>query len=159
MSDKRQGAKDHRTGWPLATPDLPVVLRIQFEVLLREQSDFLDRTQKLVAAWTKRRHEGMAAAIRTFQKFQGCQGVGDMAAAYGEWLNGSMGRIMADMAEARDEALRLAAVGEKVMAALSSANGGKVASSETAVVRATNDQSLRGGVSAPAAKLARDVQP
>ena len=41
-----------------------------------------------------------------------------MTTAYAEWLTNSMNRIFADVNDARDEALRLAEIGRKSVAAL-----------------------------------------
>jgi hypothetical protein len=71
-----------------------------------------------MVAWTKRRQEAMEASSRTFHAICGCKDAGAMTIAYAEWLTNSMNRIFADVNDARDEALRLAEIGRKSVAAL-----------------------------------------
>jgi hypothetical protein len=91
--------------------------QFQMRALLQEQAELLDETQKIMAAWTKRRQEAMEASFRTFQAISACKDAGAMTTAYGEWLTNSMNRIFADMNGARDEAVRLAELGQKSVAA------------------------------------------
>ncbi len=94
------------------------ILQVQMRALLQEQADLLDETQRTMAAWTKRRQEAMEANFRTFQAMGGCKDPGAMIAAYSEWLTNGMNRIFADMNDARDDALRLAEIGQKSIPAL-----------------------------------------
>lgn len=96
-------------------PGLSEALRGQMDAVLHDQAELLDETQKMMAAWTKRRHEAMEAGLQALQRFSNAEDVGEIAAAYGEWLTSSMSRIMADMAIARDGTLRLAGLGTKRM--------------------------------------------
>src|SRR5271166_5256589 len=52
---------------------------------------------------------------------------------YGEWLTNSMNRIFADMNDAREEALRLAEIGRKSVAALFRPTADAVASTKNTV--------------------------
>lgn len=92
---------------------LPEALRGQIDAVLHDQAVLLDETQKMMAAWTKRRHEAMEAGLQALRKFSNAEDVGEIAAAYGEWLTCSMSRIVEDMAVARDGTLRLAGLGAK----------------------------------------------
>ena len=92
-------------------PDWSQALSVHMDAVLHDQAELLDETQKMMAAWTKRRHEAMEAGFRALQKLSAPQDAGEMAAAYGEWLSSSMDRIMADMAAARDGTLRLVGLG------------------------------------------------
>jgi hypothetical protein len=71
-----------------------------------------------MAAWTKRRAEGAEANFRIFQAMGRCMDPASMSAAYCEWLTSSMNRILADMDDVREEALRLAAKGRNSMTAI-----------------------------------------
>lgn len=119
MSDQTETGKGAGTARPFVSPDVTGSLQVQMQALLQEQAEFLDETQRAMAAWTKRRQEAMEANFRTFlQSMGGCKDPAAITAAYGEWLTGSMNRIFADMNDARDEALRLAGLGQKSMTVL-----------------------------------------
>ena len=101
-----------------AMPDWPEALQVQMDAVLHDQAELLDETQKMMAAWTKRRHEAMEVGFRALEKVSKSKDAVDMAAAYGEWLTSSMGRIMADMLAAQAGALRLAELSQTAMKAL-----------------------------------------
>lgn len=109
---------DQETAPEAAMPGWPEALRVQMEAILHDQAELLGETQKMMAAWTKRRREAMEAGFRTLEKVSKSRDAGDMAAAYGEWLTSSMGRIMADMLAAQTGALRLADLGQTAMKAI-----------------------------------------
>lgn len=94
-------------------PSLSEALRVQMDAVLHDQAELLDETQKMMAAWTKRRHEAMEAGLQALRTFSNAEDIGEIAAAYDEWLTSSMSRIMADMAVARDGTLRLAGLAAK----------------------------------------------
>ncbi len=94
-------------------PSLSEALRVQMDAVLHDQAELLDETRKMMAAWTKRRHEAMEAGLQALQTFSNAEDIGEIAAAYDEWLTSSMSRIMTDMAVARDGTLRLAGLGTK----------------------------------------------
>ena len=118
MSDQSNVEKGFGTAWPFVLPNVAETFQFQMRALLQEQAELLDQTQKIMAAWTKRRQEAMEASFRTFQAIAGCKDAGAMTTAYREWLANSMDRIFADLNDARGEALRLAEIGQKSVAAL-----------------------------------------
>lgn len=105
-----------------AVSEWPEAVQVQMEAMLHDQAELLDETQKMMAAWTKRRQEAMEAGFRTLEKVSKSRDAGDMVAAYGEWLSSSMGRIMADMLAAQAGALRLAELSQTAMKALAPSN-------------------------------------
>ena len=118
-AQRRDQAERHRAAAASAgMPDWPDALRVQMEAVLHDQAELLDETQKMMAAWTKRRQEAMEAGFRTLRKLSDSRDATEMAAAYGEWLTSSMGRIMADMMAAQDGALRLANLGHSAITSL-----------------------------------------
>jgi hypothetical protein len=118
MSDQSNVEKGFGTAWPFVLPNVAETFQFQMRAWLQEQAELLDETQQIMAAWTKRRQEAMDASFRTFQAISGCKDAGAMTTAYREWLANSMNRIFADLNDARDEALRLAEIGQKSVAAL-----------------------------------------
>ena len=123
MNDNWKFEKGRGGAPSFAKADVPETLWIQIEALLQEQGDLLDETLKMLAAWTKRRHEASGSAFLTFEESCGCKNVGAATAAYGAWLTGSMDQLMADMIEVRDQALRLADLTRSPMVALSPTRG------------------------------------
>lgn len=101
-----------------AITDWPEAFRVQMEAALHDQAQLLDETQKMMAAWTRRRQEAMESGFRTLQRLSASRDIAEMAVAYNEWLTNSMGRIMSDMVAAQDGAMRLANLGQSTMAAM-----------------------------------------
>ncbi|MFY9640228.1 MAG: hypothetical protein WCD20_21100 [Rhodomicrobium sp.] len=95
-----------------SSPEM-AAFQIQLQALLQEQADFLQETQTAMAAWTRRRQEAMEATFKTFAAMGVCFDPAAKNAAYSEWLMGSMDRILLDMDSIRQEALRLAEMGNK----------------------------------------------
>lgn len=118
-AERRDQAERHRRdAAEAAIADWPEAFRVQMDAALHDQAELLDETQKMMAAWTKRRQEAMESGFKTLQKLSASRDVAEMAAAYNEWLTSSMGRIMADMAAAQDGAMRLANLGQSAVSAL-----------------------------------------
>lgn len=116
----REQAERHRRGAAeTALADWPEAFRFQMEAALHDQARLLDETQKMMAAWTKRRQDAMESGFRALQKLSSSRDVAEMAVAYNEWLTNSMGRIMADMMAAQDGAMRLANLGQSKMTEMS----------------------------------------
>jgi hypothetical protein len=118
VSDQSKVEKGFGTAWPFVLPNVAETFQFQMRAWLPYQAELLDGTQKIMAAWTKRRQEAVEASSRTFQAICGCKDAGAMTTAYAEWLANSMNRIFADVNDARAEALRLAEIGRKSVAAV-----------------------------------------
>ncbi|MBM3520687.1 MAG: hypothetical protein FJX63_07960 [Alphaproteobacteria bacterium] len=122
-AERRGQAERHRRdAAEAAVADWPEAIRVQMEAALHDQAELLEETQKMMAAWTRRRQEAMESGFRTLQKLSASRDVAEMAAAYSEWLSSSMGRIMADMEAAQEGAMRLASLGQQTMSAMSPKN-------------------------------------
>lgn len=120
-AEHRDQAQSHRRdAAEAAIGDWPDAFRVQMEAALHDQAELLEETQKMMAAWTRRRQEAMESGFRTLQKLSSSRDVAEMAAAYTEWLTSSMGRIMADMEAAQEGAMRLADLGQQTMSAITS---------------------------------------
>lgn len=118
-AERRDQADRHRRdAAEAAIADWPEAFRVQMEAALHDQAELLEETQKMMAAWTRRRQEAMESGFRTLQKLSASRDVAEMAAAYSEWLSSSMGRIMADMEAAQEGAMRLASLGQQTMSAM-----------------------------------------
>jgi hypothetical protein len=109
---------DRGLSWPFMMPTMTDAAQLHLETWFKEQAALLGEMQKAWTAWLTRRQEAMEATSRTFQMMLGCRDIDAMAAAYGDWLTGSMDRLVADISDAREEGLRLADFGQKSLAAL-----------------------------------------
>jgi hypothetical protein len=119
-AERRGQAERHRRdAAEAAIADWPEAFRVQMEAALHDQAQMLDETQRMMAAWTKRRQDAMESGFRTLQKLSASRDVAEMAVAYNEWLTSSMGRIMADMMAAQEGAMRLANLGQSTMTTMS----------------------------------------
>lgn len=123
MTDQLKVAKNSGMTWPfIALPQADTV-QLQIQALLQEQAELLDESQKVIAAWMKRRQEAMEAGMRSFQTLCSCKDPAAFASSYGEWLTGSMTGILADMNSTRQEALRLGQIAQNSMTTLFRPNG------------------------------------
>ena len=62
MSDQSNVEKGFGTAWPFVLPNVAETFQFQMRAWLQEQAELLDETQKIMAAWTKRRQEAMEAS-------------------------------------------------------------------------------------------------
>lgn len=108
MSDKTKLGANRMHELPFAWPNMSEALSLQAKAWMEEQAELLSATQEMIGAWTRRRQEAMEAAIRAAQTISTSKDFGAVAQAYSEWFTGSMQRVQADLADARDEALRFA---------------------------------------------------
>jgi Phasin protein len=118
MSEQSKTEQSFLTTSLLSAPILAEAWQMPMKVLLEEQAALLDEGRKTSAAWMKRRQEATEAGLQAFGALAGCRDPGAAAAICSEWLKGSMDRLMADMNDARDEAARLAEIGQRSAMAL-----------------------------------------
>jgi hypothetical protein len=118
MVDQSKVEKALETVWPLVSPNGVNGMQGQMQVLLDGQAELLQETQKIATAWTKRHQEAMEAGLQTFQTMCSSKDPGAITAAYTAFLSNSMKAFLADINDSREEALRLAQIGQKSVAAL-----------------------------------------
>jgi hypothetical protein len=111
MSDQSQIGSRRERSWPIGLQNV-----VQMEPWFDDQAELLDETWKMWGAWMNRRQEAIDAAFRMFDTATHCEDATSVIGVYSEWLAGNMKRIIADLDDARDEALRLAAIGQKAAA-------------------------------------------
>lgn len=157
MSDQSNVEKGFGTAWPFVLPNVAETFQVQMRALLQEQAELLDQTQKIMAAWTKRRQEAMEASFRTFQAISACKDAGAMTAAYREWLAKSMDRIFADLNDTRGDALRLAEIGQKSVAALFRPIADAAASTTNTVSSTAAGMEARRTKGAPSTNAAQEA--
>lgn len=118
MSDQSKAENNFRIALPFIPPNFVKAWQGPMKALLEEQAELLDESRKMTATWLKRREEAMAAGMQACSAIAACRDPGMMTAILSEWLTDSVNRVMADMNEARDEGVRLAEIGQKLLAAL-----------------------------------------
>jgi hypothetical protein len=155
MSDQAKTGRSFGTAWPFMLPAMPEAAGPQTETWFKEQAVWLNEMQKAWAIWLLHRQEAMEATSRTFQTMLGCRDVGSMAAAYGDWVTGSMNRLMAEMNDAREEALRLAECGQRSVAALMQ-QGTQGTGTVSAAHMETGSRRARGAVRTEGAREASE---
>jgi hypothetical protein len=119
MTQQTKSDTDNVPTWPFAFPNMPDLWRVQSPPWFEGQAEQLEEIRGMVAAWAKRRQDGVAAYVKLIQDLGSCRDFGAVTTAYGEWWDGAMKRVTADLNDARDETLRLAEIGQKSATAFS----------------------------------------
>jgi hypothetical protein len=117
MSEPSKADKATAPAWPFNFPDMTMTMDAQMRAFMDRQGELLDETQKLMTAWTKRSQAALEEGFRTFQAACACKDPAAVAVLYGEWLKTSADRLLADLTDTRDEALRFADIGQKFVTA------------------------------------------
>jgi Phasin protein len=118
MSNQATIGKNRESVWPFVAPNATDLLQAQVKTLSERQAEFLDETEKLMTLWTKRRQEAVEDGMRTLQAAWACKDAAAVMTLYRDWLSGSLTRIFADIGDAREQAFRLAEIGQRSMTAL-----------------------------------------
>jgi hypothetical protein len=108
-----------RPTWVATCFAIPETLRRQNQLLFKEQAALAQDAQMMMAAWVKRRQDGIAAAFKAIEASYSCKDLGAVAAVFDDWWGGALARVMADMSEVSSEAIRMAGHGQKTIATLS----------------------------------------
>ena len=106
------------------------------------QVELFEGTNALIAAWMKRRQEAVETGLAALQKMSAAQDPALAARICADWMGGSLNRMLADFADAREHGVRLAEFGQKTMQTVMHAQAETVAG-EVAKVAATTETTLR----------------
>ena len=82
-------------------------VNLQCEAWLASQADLLDAVHATMSVWLTRQSEGAAATLRTMERASKSTDPVEFAAAYGEWLSGSVERLIAEIACVRQQTMAL----------------------------------------------------
>ena len=74
---------------------------------LQHQLEMFEEAQRKAAAWTKRRQVALETGIDALKRMSACKDAGSAAAIYGEWVSGSLGRLLEDINDMHEHALRV----------------------------------------------------
>jgi hypothetical protein len=103
--------------WQAGAPSQANALQCQ-KLVLEQQRELFDQVQQRMAAWTKRRQEALQTGLDALQRMSACKDPVSAATICGEWVSGSFSRIVEDMNDARDHALKMTEQFQKATQAL-----------------------------------------
>jgi hypothetical protein len=86
----------------------PTALAECQKVALQQQHELLEDAQQRMAAWLRRRQVALETGIDALTRMSACKAPVEMAAIYGEWMAGSITRILADVDDAQAHTAKLA---------------------------------------------------
>ena len=78
------------------------------KMALQQQQELLQDAQERMAAWAKRRQAALETGIDALTRMSACKTPIEMAAIYGEWMSGSITRILADFDDAQAHTAKMA---------------------------------------------------
>lgn len=82
---------------------------VEFQkVVLHHQAELLQTAQQRMTAWTNRRQEALETGIDALKRISDCKTPIEAAAICGEWLSGSMTRVLTDLSDAQSHAFEMA---------------------------------------------------
>ena len=131
MPEESRPAAPQVGSWPFASLN-PAEIGIPAARVLQHQGAFIDGMLGNMATWFKRRQDSMEVTLRAVSAACAARDMGELMAAYREWLTRQHDCLIADIAEARDETLRWAEFGQKAVAMLSPSLDGTSSANETA---------------------------
>lgn len=92
--------------WPAGAPPAPLA-ECQ-KIALQQQHELLQGAQQHMAAWMRRRQVALETGIDALTRMSACKTPVEMAAIYGEWMAGSITRILADLDDAQAHTVKMA---------------------------------------------------
>ena len=75
---------------------------------LEQQQELLQSAQQRMTAWMGRRQEALETGMDAIKRMSACKTPIEMAVIYGEWLSGSVTRVLADLEDGREHAVKMA---------------------------------------------------
>jgi len=73
----------------------------------QQQDELLQGAQQRMSAWMGRRQEALETGLDAFKRMSACKTPIEIAVIYGEWLSGSMTRILADLEDGQAHAIKM----------------------------------------------------
>jgi len=86
----------------------PAALAECQKVALQQQHEVLEDAQQRMAAWLRRRQLALETGLDALTRMSACKTPVEMAAIYGEWMAGSITRMLADVDDAEAHTAKLA---------------------------------------------------
>ena len=73
-----------------------------------QQHELLEGAQQRMTAWMNRRQEALESGLDALKRMSACKTPIEMAVIYGEWLSGSVTRVLADLEDGQAHTVRMA---------------------------------------------------
>lgn len=73
-----------------------------------QQHELLQGAQQRMTAWIGRRQEALETGIDALKRMSACKTPIEMAVIYGEWLSGSMTRVLVDLEDGQAHTVKMA---------------------------------------------------
>jgi hypothetical protein len=106
--------------------DMSQALREQSSAWLKAQSTIADAMQSMMSSWVQWRQEDAQAALQALQQIATSRDPAGVVSAYSAWFAGTVERRKIELGSAKDEALRLATIGQQSMRSLSLNEAGRL---------------------------------
>lgn len=110
-------ANGNGASWPFAMANIPDAMRAQTEAWAAGQADLFAGMQAMMADRMAHLQNGTTLAMQAFEKLCAARNGADAMSAYQEWLAGGMSFLMADFAAQREQAARMAEMGQRTLGA------------------------------------------
>jgi hypothetical protein len=78
------------------------------QIAREQQHALFEGAQQRMTAWMNRRQEALETGLDALKRMSACKTPVEMAVIYGEWLSGSMTRVLADVEDGQAHAVRMA---------------------------------------------------
>ena len=78
------------------------------QIARQQQHELFEGAQQRMAAWMNRRQEALETGLDALKRMSACKTPVEMAVIYGEWLSGSMTRVLADFEDGQAHAVKMA---------------------------------------------------
>jgi hypothetical protein len=78
------------------------------KIALEQQHELFEVAQQRMSAWMNRRQEALETGLDALKRMSTCKTPVEIAVIYGEWLSGSMTRILADVEDGQAHAVKMA---------------------------------------------------
>jgi len=119
MSDVQKDDAGPMIAWQCFAPFPTTVRQVEdLQGAVRGDIALVDEAQKKAQGWMERRQLAYESGLKALSEISACKDPVSAVAIYGGWLSGSMDRIAADLKEAQDFAIKVAAVGQQTAQAM-----------------------------------------
>jgi len=78
------------------------------QIAREQQHELFESAQQRMTAWMNRRQEALETGLDALKRMSACKTPVEMAVIYGEWLSGSMTRVLADVEDGQAHAVKMA---------------------------------------------------
>src|SRR5215218_6980367 len=75
--------------------------------LQQQQHELLQGAQQRMTTWMGRRQEALETGLDALKRMSACKTPIEVAVIYGEWLSGSMTRVLADLEDGQAHAIKM----------------------------------------------------